>query len=149
MTTAMAGDVKSWATATSTHAESGRVIIFRFADVFDEEFDRSSLPDRVIIRWRYEDEAEKGMPLYADRVRMDEMEDLLDPVVAKDGFSVLALVSTGEHLREWIYYTRSEEEFLERLNAALRERPAFPIEILTARDPAWQTYVEFRSGLSR
>lgn len=76
---------------------------------------------------------------------MDAMEDLLTPVVETEGFATLALVSTGEDLREWIYYTRSQDEFLKRLNAALRGKPAFPIEILTAADPSWSTYEKFKS----
>ena len=63
---------------------------------------------------------------------MDAMEDLLTAAVEADGFSSLALVSTGEDLREWIYYTKSEDGFLARLNRALGGHPAFPIEIHTA-----------------
>jgi len=59
----------------------------------------------------------------------------------------LALVSTGENLREWIYYTQSGEEFFNRLNTALAPRPKFPIEIRSAADPAWATYAGFMAAL--
>ena len=76
---------------------------------------------------------------------MDSMEDLLGPLVEKDGFAMLALVSTGENLREWTYYAKSEHEFMVRLNNALAGKPAFPIDIHPAIDPTWAMYEKFRS----
>jgi len=78
---------------------------------------------------------------------MDAMEDALEPFVNYENFATLALVSTGENLREWTYYTRSEDEFLARLNQALRGKSRFPIEIHTASDPNWSMYEEFKAGL--
>jgi hypothetical protein len=66
------------------------------------------------------------MPSFEERQQMDELEDLLKPKVETGGLSTLVLVSTGENLREWIYYTRSEGEFMQ-LNVALRGRPRHPI----------------------
>lgn len=134
-----------WATATSTHATNGRVIIFRFVKEFRAGFKKSSLPDRVILVWRYE--SESGLPATAEREAMDRLEDLLAPVVEEKGFSMLTLVSTGENLREWTYYTKSEEEFLQALNNALAQQPRFPIEIHAAPDPKWLTYDSFRKGV--
>lgn len=139
------GDAAVWATATSTHATNGRVIIFRFVKEFRAGFKKSSLPDRVILVWRYE--SESGLPATAEREAMDRLEDLLAPVVEKKGFSMLTLVSTGENLREWTYYTKSEEEFLQALNNALAQQSRFPIEIHAAPDPKWLTYERFRKGV--
>ena len=139
------GDAVAWATATSTHATNGRVIIFRFAKDFRPGFDKASLPDRVILVWRYE--ADSGMPSIAEREAMDRLEDLLAPRIERSGFAMLALVSTGENLREWIYYAKSEVEFLQALNSALKEQARFPIEIHAAPDPSWSTYERFRKGV--
>lgn len=76
---------------------------------------------------------------------MDSMEDLLGPVVEKDGFASLALVSTGENLREWTYYAKSESEFMAKLNKAFAGKPAFPIDVHPAHDPAWTMYEKFRT----
>ena len=78
---------------------------------------------------------------------MDRLEDLLVPVVEKQGLAMLALVSTGENLREWTYYTKSEEKFVQVLNGALAQQPRFPIEIHAAPDPEWTTYEGFRKGV--
>lgn len=63
------------------------------------------------------------------------------------GGCVLALVSTGEGLREWIFYARSESSFMDKLNQGLRGGPRFPIEIHAAPDPTWTTYQTFKQGI--
>jgi hypothetical protein len=145
--TPCAGDAAVSATATSTHATNGRVIIFRFVEEFRAGFEKSSLPDRVILVWRYE--SDSGLPTTAERAAMDRMEELLAPVLEKPGFAILSLVSTGENLREWIYYTKSEEEFLQALNGALAQQSRIPIEIHVAPDPEWSTYERFREGVRK
>ena len=136
-------NVTLWATAKSTHSGNGRVIVFRFAQEFGPQFDRSSQPDRIIIVWKYE--SETGQPVSNEHQRMNAFEDLLSPALPEE-FATLALVSTGENLREWIYYVKSEDEFMGRLNKALAGT-AFPIEIHTASDSTWETYDAFRKGL--
>jgi hypothetical protein len=136
---------QEWSTATSSNQSTGRVIIFRFVSKFAASFDRTSQPNRIIIAWKYK--SEKGMPVFDERERMDAMEDALQPALEKDGFATLALVSTGEDLREWTYYVKSEEEFFSRLNNALAGQTVFPIEIHTATDPTWGMYEKFRAGV--
>lgn len=131
-----------WATAVSKDASNGRSIVFRFAQELSPGFARSSQPDRIILVWRYE--SETGQPVRNEHVRMDTLEDLLEPVLEVNNCATLALVSTGENLREWIYYARSEDEFLDKLNFALAGYEPFPIEIYTAKDPEWSDYEEFR-----
>jgi len=140
---------QTWATATSTNATNGRVIIFRYIDTFAPGFNKASQPVRAIIQWKYTIEANKGMPTVEERQRMDAMEDFLDPELEKDGFASLALVSTGERLREWIYYCKSEDEFMRRLNKALGGRPKVPIEVLLAPDAQWKSYEDFKHGVAK
>jgi hypothetical protein len=138
---------ETWGTATSKNNETGRVIIFRYISDFSPGFDRSNQPVRAIIVWKYK--GTNGMPVPRERERMDAMEDLLGPVLEADGFSTLALVSTGEEVREWIYYAKSEDGFFARVNQALGGQPPFPIEIHISADPKWSNYQEFMDGLQR
>lgn len=137
--------VAAWATAVSKQQNTGRAIVFRYAKSFRSEFRRSEFPDRVILVWKYR--SESGMPSEPDRAAMDRMEDLLRPLIDGSGLSVLALSSTGENLREWIFYSKSEEKFLTALNEALKGVPPFPIEIHAAPDPQWATYERFHKGV--
>ena len=138
-------DAVVWATATSTHATHGRMIVFRYIKDFRTGFEKVSRPDRIILAWRYP--SESGMPAKADREAMERLEDLLDPAVVQSGIAVLALVSTGENLREWTYYAQSEQQFLNALNRALARSSRFPIEIHGAADPDWSVYERFRKGV--
>lgn len=138
---------QTWANATSTNHKNGRVIVFRYINEFGSGFNRSSQPDRIILVWKYQ--SEKGMPVLEERQRMDLMEDALEPLMEKDGFATLALVSTGENLREWTYYAKSEGEFVARLNKALAGKSAFPIDVHTAVDPKWAMYEKFKAGVQK
>lgn len=136
---------ETWGIATSKNDETERVIIFRYVSDFEPGFNRASQPVRAIILWKYK--GANGMPAPRERERMDAMEDLLGPAMEVDGFATLALVSTGEELREWIYYAKSEEAFFARLNQALGAQPPFPIEIHIADDPKWSNYQAFLDRL--
>jgi hypothetical protein len=142
---AVGSDVLTWATAISTNADNGRKIIFRYAEQLSPAFDRATQPVRIIIAWKYH--SENGQPIVQDHQRMNVLEDALESALEEDRFATLALVSTGEDLREWTYYAKSENEFLARLNYALAGLPAFPIEIHSASDPNWEMYEQFKTGV--
>ena len=80
---------------------------------------------------------------------MNLLENSLEPITESGGFAILALVSTGECLREWIYYAKSGDEFLDRLNSVLAGIPVFPIEIHIASDPTWSTYSQFKDTVRK
>ena len=138
---------QTWALATSTNPSNGRQIVFRYVSEFGPNFQRSSLPVRIILEWKYQ--SENGMPVVTERQLMDSMEDLLGPQVEKGGLAKLALVSTGENLREWTYYAKSEAEFMAGLNNALAGKPAFPIDVHRAIDPTWAMYEKFKAWVKK
>lgn len=136
-----------WATAIATRPSDGHRIVYRYQSDFAPGFERARFPDRVVIAWAYD--SDSGMPSKPEREAMDRLEDLLAPYVEQPALSNLALVSTGEGLREWTYYTRSQDEFMAKLNEALARLPRFPIEIDLAKDPRWERYDAFRSTLRK
>jgi hypothetical protein len=142
-----AEDEAVWSTAVTTRTSDGHRIIYRYRDEFGPSFKRSEFPDRVIIVWRYK--SSTGMPATAEGKSMDRFEDLLAPHVETPKVSFLVIVSTGENLREWTYYTRSKEKFMSEMNEALRNVPRFPVEITLWTDPEWKVYEEFRRGVQR
>ena len=78
---------------------------------------------------------------------MIQFEDELGPVLEQGRFATLALVSTGENLREWIYYAQSEDGFAARFDYAFAGGSTFPIDIHVALDPQWTTYLEFKANV--
>jgi hypothetical protein len=144
---AMSKAVTSWATAVSKQKDTGRAIIFRYAQSFRQGFQKSAFPERMILVWKYH--STSGMPATEERQAMDRMEDLLAPLIEQSGISVLALVSTEENLREWIFYAKAEQDFLAALNQALAGQPHFPIEVHAAQDPEWSSFESFRKGVHK
>jgi hypothetical protein len=142
---AVGSDVLTWATAISTNSDNGRKIIFRYAEQLSPTFDRASQPIRIIIVWKYQ--SENDQPIAEDHQRMILLEDTLELALEEEPSATLALVSTGEDLREWTYYAKSENEFIARLNYAFAGMPAFPIEIHSASDPNWDVYEQFEAGV--
>jgi len=139
------GNARIWATAISKNEAADRQILFRYIHEFEPGFERAAYPHRIVITWDYE--AQNGMPDHAELESMYRLEDLLKPVAEDSGLAVLTMVSTGEGLREWTYYARSEEAFFKALNAVLASEARFPIEIHAAEDLPWKTYQDFRSGV--
>jgi hypothetical protein len=78
---------------------------------------------------------------------MNLLEDSLEPILGQDDFATLGIVTTGENLREWTYYAKSDEAFIQGLNLTLVGLPVFPIEIDTALDPTWSMYEDFKAGV--
>ena len=134
-----------WATATSVEKSTGRAMIFRYIKDFTPQFLRSDYSDRVIIVWQYQ--SASGMPQLTERDNMDRLEELLSSELEVSALATLVLVSTGENMREWIYYTKSEADFIAQMNSALGNKESFPIEIHAAPDPEWKSYEDFRAGV--
>ena len=44
---------------------------------------------------------------------------------------------TGNHQKEWRYYTHDVEAFLDAFNACLAGHPAYPLQLRTYKDPDW------------
>ncbi len=147
---ASAAPKETWAIATAKGDDGSRVIIYRFIDELGPRAgDRATQPERVTVSWPYDAAANNGMPTDVDKAGMDELEDLLDPVVDRDGFANLALVTTGEGERLWTWYTRSGTEFRARLDRALRGHGPYPVKIDVAADPGWTDWTQLRAGLRR
>ena len=138
---------KTWATAVATRPSDGRQIVFRFIQEYLPSFDRSKFPVRVTLSWRYE--SATGMPSAPERESMDQFEDLVGPQVESPLLASLALVRTGDNLRQWTYYTTSEDAFRAKFGVAVRSAPQAPVELKVEPDPAWEKYEQFRSGVHK
>lgn len=143
MVISMLAHAETWSTAVSKNGSNGTSIIFRYIQKFDEGFKKDSQPVRIIITWEYQ--GSNGMPSSIENQRMVELEDVLQPAIEANKLSTLALVSTGNNLKEWIYYSKSEEQFFNALNSALGKLKPFPIKIHVGTDPGWKSYNEFIS----
>ena len=113
---AQAPNADVWATAVAQHTSGGRRVIFRYVKEFGRLPDRTAFPYVVVQVWRYV--SDTGLPQGPAVDAMYELEDRLAADVEDIGSGRLVLISTGENVRLWTYYTKSDSEFRAALSGA-------------------------------
>lgn len=58
-------------------------------------------------------------------------------------------ISTGFGVREWCYYTKDRNEFIQRFNALLTGHQRYPLEIEFYDDPEWKVWHDLRFAYER
>jgi hypothetical protein len=78
------------------------------------------------------------LPDEATQAEMLQFENDLRDSVQKDALAILMAVVTFESVRQWVFYTRDESTFMERLSLMPHHgRERFPIDIATSDDAEW------------
>lgn len=137
---------RNWSIAKTTRPSDGRVIVYRYVEDVEPAFKRATFPDRITVSWPYR--AANGLPSTAEFKAMDDLENMLEASVEARPFARLVLVRTGDNLREWVYYAASQQQFMAKVNHALRDRPVLPLQFGLADDAHWRRYDDFRSTLA-
>src|SRR5207247_2013326 len=89
-------------------------------------------------KWPYV--SDTGLPDKEESQRQVAFERAVDPLSWANDNSELVQVATGMGLKEWIYYARSRELFMERLNTRLAGHDPYPIKIEFFDDPGWEIW---------
>jgi hypothetical protein len=137
--------VEIWSTATATRPSDGWVMVYRFADRLSPDFKKSGQPARVAIIWRYT--GSKGLPLIPEREAMDALEETVERLAPSK--ATLAVVSTGNNQRRWVYYTESASDFIEAVRGARPQASDVSLEFETAADPEWSFHDAFVRSIRR
>lgn len=126
-----------------TEAENGALIMVTGRRDIDKFRDNPKFSIRVEITWKYTGD-KGGMPDFATSQQMEEVQDALTAVFAKDPVAVLTGIYTGDNRRDWVFYTLSTHIFQRKINEALEPFPTLPLEIYAENDPDWAEYTEMR-----
>jgi hypothetical protein len=120
--------------------ENNLPVIYNFVD----EMPAQKLKDKyhwlTIISWKYDGSKNNGMPITIDNNNMIELEDVIESLIEKKHLCIHAYSRTGNNLKEFAYYIRSQKEFMEAFNKALSNRPRYPIEINFYEDREWSDF---------
>lgn len=79
---------------------------------------------------------------------MVAFEEAIDELTAQNGHSELVQVSTGNGMKEWLFYSRDQAAFMELMNTLLRGHPMYPLEIKFYADPEWQIWSETADSIA-
>ncbi len=127
-------------TVIQARNDAGLVVVFRHRK-FPAGFSKATFPHRLNVFWNSRASTESGLPDEADSKAMGTFEDRLVEATEPDEQSVLSLVVTGKNQREWVFHTKSTDEFLRRLTVMPQEQDPYPIEIRHTSDSEWE-YVD-------
>jgi hypothetical protein len=132
-------DEDEWAVATGE--EDGRMLICRFRQAVPDGIAVGDFPELVTIRWRHGDTGNNGLPEGEVTEKMNGVEERLDSLEGvRTGF--LMMVYTGNQRKEWCWYTREVDPFVEAVYATLPRGAAneMPLEFEHTHDPRWQAW---------
>ncbi len=128
--------------------ENGNFLLFRARKEIPPGSLKMQYPLLISVYWPYDAAANEGMP---DDELNDEHFDLelaLQPLDTPE-FSHLMLVITGAGQKEWHYYAKQEDPWMDQLNELLSEHPEYPLEIEVSEDPDWSLYATVIEGISQ
>ncbi len=131
---------------TAQGKQDGKPIVYRSMERVPEGQKESDYPTLINIYWPFELDANNGMPDTQTNEAQINFEDALDQL-DQNGVSHLMLVVTGNGRKEWIWYVRDVEGWMNKLNELLAGHKVYPIEIEINQDPDWSTYHNFVSGV--
>lgn len=122
---------------------NGLSVIVRFRTGLPSAPDRQIHENLIIISWPYQG-VESGMPDDNDKQGHNQFEDAIEAYfeTANVGSQVACL--TGNHLKEWRYYTNDVDAFLEGFNTCLAGHPVYPIKLQMYKDPEWTALSELQ-----
>lgn len=129
----MSSTVKgNWILSASSFEDGGNKV-FRVMSELPDSIDIKKFDTCVIIEWLYEG----NMPDENTKNGVQLLEDSLLPLDDYFKNSIMVHSITGCGMKEWCYYAKSYNVFLEELNEALKDFPSFPINIEFQEKTNW------------
>jgi hypothetical protein len=128
---------------TARNPETGQVAVFRARFAKPARPDLASLVWAIVIQWPYDG---NQMPPAEVNAAQQSFEQAVDPL-ASSTHSELVHVSTGMGMKEWIFYARTREQFMDELNQLLSGHPRYPLDVEFLEDPNWEVWEDMVKDL--
>ena len=117
--------------------ENGMPVIYAFDNSNPSQDLISQFPWLTIVSWKYDGSSKNGMPPEETNSQMIKLEDTLSAKCENSPNSTWVFNRTGNHLKEFVYYIKDRDLFIEKLNESLSAHPRYPIEINFYNDATW------------
>ena len=132
---------EKWTLATGE--EDGKKLIYRIRLAAPTLATESSFPQLLVALWEFESVNEERLPTPKDVEQMTRFENLLRAAIEEAHQGFLAVILTGNGLRDWQWYVRDPKRTMELLNKTLGSLEPFPVEFSFQEDPEWAIYRQF------
>lgn len=129
----------TWLTAPFESNESDNLILGSVRKDITKFRNNPRFRFRVEATWQYEPDI-KGMPDEHTSELMEQVEESIENILAKDPIAVLTGIYTGEGARDYVFYTLSLHIFQKKFNEALADFPELPLSFSAEEDPQWEEY---------
>lgn len=120
--------------------EDGLPVIMKFVNEIPNDSTISKLPFLTVISWKYDGSERNGMPPKSTNERMIVLEEVLENSMSNSNIFTHAYSRTGNNLKELVFYTTKQSDFMEMLNRTLEKHDVFPIEINFYEDREWTDF---------
>jgi len=118
--------------------ENGLPVIYSLDNALPPDAVRSRLGWLTVISWKYDGEANNGMPTPDVNQGLLQLEDAIDALAEDNNALHRAYARTGNGLKEFAYYIHDQDRFMEDFNKALAGAPRYPVDIRFYQDQDWQ-----------
>jgi hypothetical protein len=112
-------------------------VIVKFVNELPNEKLMNKLPFLTVVSWKYNGSKNNGMPSKKINERMIILEEALHNSMEKTDIFTHAYSRTGNNLKELVYYTTKQDDFLTMLNQTLEKHSVYPIDIEFFEDKDW------------
>jgi len=127
--------------------QDGKPVILRAMSSVPRGIKTEEFSKLVSIFWEYRSPNDAGMPDSDTNEQQLTFESALE-ALAEGGYSYPMIVVTGNGVKEWHWYTKDSQAWMDRLNEQLKDHPTYPLAIELSDDPEWSLYHSFLSGIS-
>jgi hypothetical protein len=120
--------------------ENNIPVIMRFVNELPDKKILDRFQYLTVISWKYDGSNNNGMPLKEINQKMIFLEDALEMSMQSSNIFTHAYSRTGNNLKEFVFYSTNQNDFMEMLNKALEKHEKYPIEITFYEDKEWTEF---------
>ena len=136
-------ELEHWFTAEFSKDEEWT--FFRIRMARPELSDIAEYTTCISIRWPGGDESgfpEDDLPSYHEA-----FEEAIGDLTMYNGHSFLMLVETCDDYKEWMFYAKDRDRFMDIFNDELKRHRKYPLKIEFYDDADWKLWRQIRRGL--
>jgi len=125
--------------------KNGKPLLIRYRGERPRGVEATAFPFLLSATWAYRPNG-FGLPSAEEIESMDKFEDALSTSLEGSQTAHLMVILTGSGERDWLWYTRGEEEAMSQVNRALKGHNLYPVQFSVQPDRAWKAYSQFVPG---
>jgi hypothetical protein len=129
--------------------ENDLPVIMKFVNELPDNKVMSKLTFLTVISWKYDGTENNGMPLDEINQRMIILEDAIENSMSSSKIFTHVYSRTGNNLKEFSYYTKSQDDFMKMLNITLEKHAEYPIGINFYEDKEWSDFKKVISDFKK